>query len=222
MTLPAFRAVVMDMDGLALDTEETYCHAWRAAAADAGIELSPDYVRSLFGRHADDVKQALLEACGSRLDFGLFIASAERYWYSHLETHGVATMPGLRRLLSLFREQEVPYALATNSDAPYATQLLRRAGVIDQFPVRVTRDQVARGKPEPDLFLEAARRLGVPPSDCLGLEDSETGLRACISAGMSPVLIPNRALLSTLAVPEGVILLTGLDTLADYLANRAV
>jgi len=192
MILPDFRAVIFDMDGLALDTESTYCHAWRSAAADLGFDLSEEFCRGLFGRHADDVERALKTALGDAFDRRLFHESAERHWRRYLGEHGIGPMPGLEELLALLRQRAIPYALATNSDGPYAGECLRQSGVAEDFPVVVTRDQVERGKPSPDLFLEAARRLNVPPGFCLVLEDSGTGLEAAHAAGAVPVLIQGR------------------------------
>jgi beta-phosphoglucomutase-like phosphatase (HAD superfamily) len=79
----------------------------------------------------------------------------------------------------------------------------------------VTRDEVPQGKPAPDLFLEAARRLGVPPADCLGLEDSAVGLQACRRAGMIPILIPSRADAADDPAARGVRVVRDLGVLAD-------
>jgi HAD superfamily hydrolase (TIGR01509 family) len=190
--LPPFRAAVLDLDGLVLDSESTYCAAWRLAAAELGRNLGEEFCHSLFGRHADDVEAALRRELGAAFDRERFHRSATRHWHAHLEAHGIDRMPGLEALLAGFRARRVPYALATNSDAPYALHCLRRAGLESEFATIVTRDQVARGKPAPDLFLEAARRLGVPPEACLALEDSETGLAAACSAGMIAVLVQRR------------------------------
>ena len=192
ISLPPFRAAILDMDGLALDSESTYCQAWRRAAAELGFDLSEAFCHGLFGRHADDVEEALLRELGGAFQRERFYRSAERHWHDYLETHGMDRMPGLEALLEVLRGRAIPYALATNSDAPYAWRCLRLAGLETEFGIVVTRDQVKYGKPAPDVFFEAARRLGVPPGCCLALEDSATGLAAARSAGTITVLVQGR------------------------------
>jgi HAD superfamily hydrolase (TIGR01509 family) len=215
--LPDFRAVVFDMDGLALDTESTYCHAWRSAAADLGFDLSEEFCRGLFGRHADDVERSLKNVLGDRFDRESFHESAERHWRRYLDEHGIRPMPGLKALLAVVRERAIPYALATNSDGPYAAECLRLSGMKEAFPVVVTRDQVERGKPAPDLFLEAARRLNVLPGLCLVLEDSETGLEAARAAGTVPVLVQGREETRRRLAEPAVLSLSSLHGLAELL-----
>jgi HAD superfamily hydrolase (TIGR01509 family) len=184
-----FAAVILDMDGLVVDTESTYCHAWQQAARNLDGAYPEEFLLGLFGLNADDVKIALREAWGPGFQEERFHEHAARHWQEHLNTHGIAWMPGLDRLLSWLKSREIPYALATNSDALHATLCLRRAGLEAEFPVRVTRDQVALGKPAPDLFLEAARRLGRAPASCLVLEDSGPGLTAARAAETRVVLV---------------------------------
>ncbi len=217
--LPAFSAVILDMDGLVLDSETTYCGAWRKAAADVGHALDDGFLESLFGRHADDVVQALAGELGSRFDRQGFFRAAERHWFEHIETHGIPRMPGVDALLGRFREASIPFALATNSDGHYARLCLERGGLREAFPVMVTRDQVALGKPEPDVFLEAARRLDADPAVCLVLEDSETGLMAARAAGTQPILIQRREDLRTRLEPLARLALASLDDLVR-LMNR--
>ncbi len=190
--LPEFRAVIFDMDGLVLDSEPSYVFAWREAADEFGVRLTDEFMRGLFGRHADDVERALATEIGEGFDAMRFRSLAERFWWAHVETRGIPLMPGAVELLELLGELGIPYGLATNSDERYARICLRLGGLEGRFPVLVSRDQVAAGKPKPDLFLEAARRLGIAPSQCLVLEDSATGLIAAKSAGALPVRVLDR------------------------------
>lgn len=187
--LPEFGAVIFDMDGLVMDSEPTYAYAWRQAAAEFGVELDGGFTHGLFGRHANDVERALAEKIGAAFDAGRFGSLAAQFWRRHVAKHGIAPMPGVDGLLALLERNDIPYALATNSDGPFAGECLRLGGLDSRFPWVVTRDQVAAGKPEPDLFLEAARRMGVYVGSCVVLEDSATGLIAARRAGAAPVLV---------------------------------
>jgi beta-phosphoglucomutase len=218
--LPAFEAIILDMDGLVLDSEATYCQAWRQAAADAGHLLDEAFFEPLFGRHADDVVRALAERLGPGFERDAFIRSAERYWFELIHAEGIPRMPGVEALLRLMRQRALPFALATNSDGPYARVCLERGGLHEAFPVIVTRDQVAKGKPEPDVFLEAARRLGVEPSQCIVLEDSATGLLAARAAGAHPVLIQRRESLRVTLPPLAGLALASLVEFAGLLGEQ--
>jgi HAD superfamily hydrolase (TIGR01509 family) len=190
--LPAFDGVIFDMDGLLIDTELSYAHAWKHAALAFGVELDRDFLHSLFGRHATDVEQCLAGAIGDTFDRQRFFAQAERLWHEHVARHGIPLMPGAEFILEALEQAAVPFAVATNSDSPYARICLDRAGLAGRFPILVCRDEVAAGKPEPDLFIEAAQRLGFPVERCLVLEDSPTGLLGASRAGAITVLISSR------------------------------
>jgi len=187
--LPKFRAVIFDMDGLAIDSEPSFIFAWRKAASEFGAQLEDELVRSLLGLHAEDVELALKEAIGVNFNASQFRLLASQYWRDHVERKGMTPMPGLHTLLGLLAQASIPFALATNSHGANAAESLRRSGLETRFSVLVTRDQVSAGKPEPDLFLAAALRLGVSASECLVLEDSAVGLLAASRAGAIPVLV---------------------------------
>lgn len=190
--LPPFKAILLDMDGLSLDTEITYCHAWRQAAYELGYTLDESVCENLFGRQSADVERIISALLGSDYDRERFKHSAEHHWRLHIATYGVTPMPGLENLLARLKRLTIPHALATNSYLCHAEECLHHAHLADAFATIVTRDQVKCGKPAPDLFLEAARRLNVPIEYCVVLEDSETGIEAARSAGAIPVLIQQR------------------------------
>lgn len=189
---PRFKAVVFDMDGLVLDSEQSYVFAWRRVAENLGARLEDEFVEDLFGRQADDVIRLLAEKLGKVFDAERFCRDAENYWRAHVHSHGIPAMPGVSELLALLKRHRVPFALATNSMGIFARECLRAGGLEGAFPVMVTRDQVAAGKPEPDLILEAAKRMEVSAEQCLVLEDSATGLQAAARAGAMPILVSQR------------------------------
>lgn len=198
---PEFGAVILDMDGLALDTEPAYTDAWQRAARDLGVELTAEACGLLAGYHADHVRGEFQRMMGDRFDPARFYPLAEAYWRESVR-RGIARMPGLDELLELLARRGIPHLLATNSDRRYALECLQRAGADALIAGMVCRSDVARGKPEPDLILEAAHRLRTEPSRCLVLEDSAAGLVAADRAGALPVLVhgkPGRDRLLSLA-----------------------
>lgn len=185
---PDFGGVILDMDGLALDTEPAYTEAWRCAARDLGLELTVEACGLLAGHHADHVRAEFRRLMGERFDPARFYPLAEAYWRDSVK-RGIAKMPGLDALLELLVQRGIPHLLATNSDRHYALECLQQAGAETLAAGMVCRSDVARGKPEPDLIIEAARRLRLEPASCLVLEDSAAGLIAAQRAGAQPLLV---------------------------------
>jgi len=185
-------AVVLDMDGLMLDTEFIYQRAWQRAAAELGFDLEDGFYLTLIGRTTTDGEVALRERFGEQFPVARFRERWEQLWHAHVVERGIPTKPGLHEFLALLEGHGIPFAIATSSDHEYATLSLRAAQLEGRSHCLVTGDQVEHGKPAPDIYLEAARRLGVDPSGCLALEDSEAGIVAAASAGTYAVLIPDQ------------------------------
>jgi len=189
--ITTIEAVVLDMDGLMLDTEFIYQRAWQRAAAELGFDLEDGFYLTLIGRTTTDGEAALRERFGEQFPVARFNERWTQLWHAHVVEQGIPTKPGLHEFLALLEEHRIPFAIATSSDREYATFSLRAAQLESRSHCLVTGDQVERGKPAPDIYLEAARRLGVDPSGCLALEDSEAGIVAAVSAGMYTVMIPD-------------------------------
>jgi len=190
-------AVVLDMDGLMLDTEPLYKAVWQQAAADLGYDLVDRVYLDLVGRPTDDCERELLSQFGDAFPIPEFRARWSELWRARVEADGISTKPGLLEFLSFLERQDLPVAVATSSDRDYTESSLRGVGLFGRFGVIVTGDQVANGKPEPDIYLEAARRLEVEPSECVAIEDSDAGILAASRAGMLALLVPD------LKIPSG-------------------
>jgi HAD superfamily hydrolase (TIGR01509 family) len=109
----------------------------------------------------------------------------------HIECSGIAVKPGLWPLIELLAAHGVPKAVATSTGKARAIRKLSLAGILPHFDHIVAGDEIANGKPAPDIFLKAAEKLSVDAADCYVLEDSEAGVRAAHSAGMTPILVPD-------------------------------
>jgi beta-phosphoglucomutase-like phosphatase (HAD superfamily) len=191
MNPPRPRALVLDMDGLMLDTESIYRHAWQTAARDFGHAIDDGLYLRFVGRSNRDAEGALLELFGAGFPLGEFRRRWLDHWHEHVERQGIECKPGLGELLAWADERRVPCAVATSTAADEARLTLGRAGLGKRFDTVVTGDRVERGKPAPDIFLAAARALGVVPEQCVALEDSEAGTIAACDAGMRAIVVPD-------------------------------
>ena len=189
--LPA--AVLFDMDELMFDTETLAFRAWSRALAEHGLEMrTSDYSR-LIGRNMADARLILLDAYGPDTPVDALDAARFRYSSAEVAERGVPLKPGLVALLDALDALGIPRAMATSTGRERATALLERAGLAGRFHAIVCGDDITRGKPAPDIFLVAARRLDAPATSCLVLEDSEPGVRAAHAARMKTVLVPDLA-----------------------------
>jgi HAD superfamily hydrolase (TIGR01509 family) len=184
-------AVIFDMDGLMVDTEPVYQIAWKQAAAELGYDLDDTLYSTFVGRPTPACEAIIIERFGAAFPLERFRERWPALWRSEVDTKGIETKPGLEEILALVESHRLPMAVATSSEADYVEVTLRQAGLANRFDAMVTGDEIVRGKPEPDIYLEAARKLGVPPSDCVALEDSEAGILAIQRAGMTGILVPH-------------------------------
>jgi beta-phosphoglucomutase len=185
------RAVVFDMDGLMLDTEPIYKVAWQAASAGLGYDLDDALYATFVGRPNVECERDLLDRFGSGFPLERFRNDWPPLWRDEAAARGIRKKTGLLDLLAFLETQEVALAVATSTEADDAVFTLGAAGLDGRFRVIVTGDQVARGKPAPDIYLEAACRLNVEPAECVALEDSEAGILAASRAGMVALLVPD-------------------------------
>ena len=187
----SIRAIIFDMDGLMLDTEPSYKVAWQRAAIDCGYPISEDLYFDLIGRTRVDGENILRGAFGPDFPWEAFSAACRRCEAAVFAEALPPKKPGLDDLLALLDLRRVPKAIATSTERAQATAQLGGLDLLERFNALATGDEVVNGKPSPDLFLLAAHRLGVEPSACLVLEDSEAGVIAAHRAGMQVYVVPD-------------------------------
>ncbi|ADN02366.1 HAD family hydrolase [Spirochaeta thermophila] len=186
---PGIRAAIFDMDGTLVNSEDVYWDADCAFLDRYGIPHDDALREYMIGRGTKgfiewmrtqkEIPRSDEELAREKME--VFLAHARGR---------VQVFPEMRRLLGLLEEAGMPCALASGSPRGIIEVLLEETGLAGFFRVVVSADEVARPKPAPDVFLEAAGRLGVEPGGCVVFEDSEPGVRAGLDAGMVCVAIP--------------------------------
>jgi HAD superfamily hydrolase (TIGR01509 family) len=188
---PQIAAVIFDMDGLMFDTERISVEGWQRAGSVCGCEIPESLLLDTIGRDLQDTRVLFDRTFGSSLDFERARDLCLQYVAEIIAQRGVPLKDGLLPLLSLLSARAVPTAVATSTERSRAHELLERAEIASEFDVIVCGDEVPTGKPAPDIFLLAADRLGIAPSQCFVLEDSDNGVAGAARAGMHPLLVPD-------------------------------
>ncbi|WP_153815079.1 HAD family phosphatase [Streptomyces sp. SUK 48] len=183
-------AVIFDLDGTLVDSEPNYYEASRRALAEYGV---PEYTwadhESYVGVSTRDTVGLWRERYGLRVPAGELLAATDRRYLELARAH-TRVYPEMRALLELLAADGVPAAVASGSSPDALAAVLTGTGLGALVPVAVSAADVPRGKPAPDVFLEAARRLGAEPCDCVVLEDAAPGAAAAHAAGMRCLAVP--------------------------------
>lgn len=181
-------AVIFDMDGTLIDSEAVYIAGMQEAAQVLGIALPDELCHAMVGHPSHECNLMLQGHYGSDFDLktfrGHFSDSVQRRMKER-----VPVKAGVVELLDFLAAQGLPLAIATSAARSTAERNLGRAGLLDRFKAVATRDDVEHPKPAPDLYLEAAKRLGVAPARCVAFEDSSIGIIAAHAAGMRAVMV---------------------------------
>lgn len=184
------KAILFDLDGLMVDSEPHSLASWKAVLQERGVMLDPLAVDSILGLRIDATARTLIDQYHLPDTVQALSDAKTQYQIAHLDGN-VRPMPGLLELLDEIDRRGLQKAVASSGMRRYVEAVLRANGLLDRFSVIVTGDQVARGKPAPDVFLAAARALNVAPQHCLVLEDAPAGVQAAKAAGMMCFAVPD-------------------------------
>ncbi len=212
-------ALIFDFDGLIIDSETPLFRIWQEIYGQHGAELTIDMWQHALGTQSGfDPYAALLAAAGVALAREEWVPRIREEHWRRCEEEPL--LPGVADRLAEAASLGIPAAVASSSSRAWVLPWLERHGLAPSFGAVCTRDDVAEVKPAPDLFLLAARRLGVPPGACVVFEDSPNGLKAARAAGMWAVAVPN-ALTKPLPLPAHDLLLASLaEVTIDELRAR--
>ncbi len=182
--------IIFDMDGLMVDTEPLSRRAWEQVLTEHGQALSDDlYLRMIGHRTLESARMVLAEHSIPYTPETL--AAQKTAQFADIRAEGVPIMPGLLELQAEIARRGLRWGVATSSPRAQAEEILERIGLLPACRAIAGGDEVAEGKPAPDIYLLATERLGVAPVECLALEDSPPGCRAAVAAGLRVVAVPH-------------------------------
>jgi beta-phosphoglucomutase family hydrolase len=195
------RAVIFDWDGVVVDSSARHERSWEILAARRGLPLPADHFKRGFGKKNNVIIPDLGWA-SQPAEVDALAHEKEEIYRSLVREHGIQPLPGVRELLASLQAAAIPCAIGSSTERANLDCLLDLMDLRQFFGVIVAGEEVVHGKPDPSIFLLAARRLGVEPAGCLVIEDALVGIAAAQRAGM-PVL--------AVATTEPIAALTGAD-----------
>jgi HAD superfamily hydrolase (TIGR01509 family) len=184
-------AVLIDMDGLLIDSEPAWFEAEAEVLARLGFHLAPEHYERLVGLSVEGVMTRLIELSGTGIGWRALNDLVESEMADRLAC-GVRMMNGAKELLTALHTAAVPMALVTSSSRQVTKAVLQSVGD-DLFACVVTGDDVQHPKPHPEAYLLAAKHLGLRPEDCVALEDSPSGTASGVAAGCRVIAVPYTA-----------------------------
>ncbi|API93242.1 HAD family phosphatase [Virgibacillus pantothenticus] len=185
------KLMIFDMDGLLFDTERIAFQALKKAMKNADYELTLDIYRKIIGAGKQEDEAILKDVYGEEFSFSLVLDDYLHESEKILKTDGLRIMEGVTELLDILDERKIKKCVASSSSLETIQRYLTMTNLKDRFDFYMSGDEVERGKPHPDIFLEACQRADESPEVAIVLEDSPNGLRAAYRAGIKCIVVPD-------------------------------
>ncbi len=185
------RAIVFDMDGLMFNTEDVYTAVGTELLRRRGRAFTTELKNAMMGLRPQPGFEAMIRHCNLGDTWQQLAAESNQLFISLLNAR-LAPMPGLLELLDALERAGIPKAIATSSSRELVVACLQPFDMQKRFQFILVAEDIAHGKPHPEIYLTAARRFGVPPAEMMVLEDSQNGCLAAVSAGAFTVAVPGQ------------------------------
>ena len=185
------KSMIFDMDGVIFDSERAVYSCWKQVAAEHGIrDIERAYMRTV-GVNAVTSRSIFLEEFGEDFPYDAYKKEQSAEYHRRCDGGRLPLKPGIRELLVYLRSEGYVTAIASSTRSALIETQVRDGGLSGFFDVIVGGDMTERSKPAPDIFLEAAKRLGAAPSSTYVVEDSYNGIRAAYAGGFIPIMVPD-------------------------------
>ncbi|MGX2946619.1 HAD family hydrolase [Enterococcus alishanensis] len=183
-------AIIFDMDGVLLDTEPVSKQAFEKAFASEKKDLSEEKYQEILGRSLNDISKVLSEKYQDPLIGNKIVKKRDQFFLDYFKEHDVIIKPGVCSFLEYCEKRNYKIAVATSASQTTAEYLLKQANIYDFFDAFSFGSEVEKAKPDPEIFLNAAKRLKVKPENTYVIEDAIAGIKGAQVGNFIPVFIP--------------------------------
>lgn len=186
------KAAIFDMDGVLFDTEKLYERFWIEAARISGFNMTKEDVSAIRSTDQNTAERIIKGRLGEAFDYRSIRKLRQKLMADYIDSTGIEVKPGVRKTLDMLRSNNIKIGLATTSNEKRAKHYLSLGGIYDYFDAVISSDMISRGKPDPMIYLTAAKALNTDPKECIAFEDSYNGVRSAYSAGCHVVMVIDR------------------------------
>lgn len=184
-------SIIFDMDGVIFDSEKAVFGLWKELAEKYGFPDIDEVYKRTVGVNSDSTRKIFFDHYGPDFPFDKYLREESQMYHSRYDDGRLPLKPDIERVLEYIKNRGYKIAIASSTRAELVKRQIENAGLIEYFDVIVGGDMVTRSKPHPDIFLEAAERLGAIPEETYVIEDSFNGIRAAHAGGFIPVMVPD-------------------------------
>lgn len=185
------KAMIFDMDGVLFDTERVLKDCWIKTAKEMNFSIGEEELRQMRGASAAFCNTLFQKWYEGKVDYKKARARRSQYLEEYIDLHSIPEKKGLKELLNYLKQQNIPFAIATSTERKRASEYWEMAKITDLISASVCGDEVTNSKPDPEIFLTAAKKLHVPIQDCMVVEDSINGLKAARASGAFSCMVPD-------------------------------
>lgn len=185
------KAMIFDMDGVLFDTERVLKDCWIKTAKEMNFSIGEEELRQMRGASAAFCNTLFQKWYEGKVDYKKARARRSQYLEEYIDLHSIPEKKGLKELLNYLKQQNIPFAIATSTERKRASEYWEMAKITDLISASVCGDEVTNSKPDPEIFLTAAKKLHVPIQDCMVVEDSINGLKAARTSGAFSCMVPD-------------------------------
>ena len=189
------KAVIFDMDGLILDSEIVESHSFEKILKEHGVEPKPNangLIHEIGGADGSIYYEKFKNKYNLKIDAEVIQSKKRAYWRQTIQEGETTSFPGFLELIELLKKENFIIALASNRNEASVHLVLEKLGVNHYFHTVVGSAEGRKPKPSPDVYLHTAKLIGVKPSECVVLEDTDVGIFSAKEAGMKAIAVPNK------------------------------